>query len=77
MVALQALAKYAARVYVDSINLSVNVQGQGISETLTVTSTNSLILQKRNVQVPNSLTVRTSGSGCAFVQVGGTSKLYY
>jgi len=68
VVGLQALAQYATLVYGKSTNINVMVSGLGISETISVDSTNSLLLHQKSVQVPNSLTVTTTGTGCVFVQ---------
>ncbi|XP_064647482.1 alpha-2-macroglobulin-like [Lineus longissimus] len=68
VVALQALAKYASLAYSDGINLNVGIMGEGLDETFSVRDDNSLLLQKKPIQVPNDLTINASGTGCALVQ---------
>ena len=69
IIGLQALAKYAEVVFGKSTDLDVTITGLGISETISVDQTNSLVLHQKPVQVPNSLVIKTKGTGCVFIQV--------
>uniref|UniRef100_A0A674J049 Alpha-macroglobulin-like TED domain-containing protein n=1 Tax=Terrapene triunguis TaxID=2587831 RepID=A0A674J049_9SAUR len=80
VVALQALAKYAALMYSASGNVSVTVSSQaGAWQQFHVENANRLVLQRAALQeIPGQYTVRASGKGCVFVQVSagapGTSR---
>lgn len=69
IVALQALADYAALVYGEGTNMNIEVSGRRYAKTFSVADYNSLLLQRDAVSLPNSLTIAASGSGCCLVQV--------
>ncbi|XP_065278919.1 alpha-2-macroglobulin-like protein 1 [Emys orbicularis] len=71
VVALQALAKYAALTYSASMAVSVTVSSQaGARQQFHVENANRLVLQRAALQeIPGQYTVRASGKGCVFVQL--------
>ncbi|XP_065433707.1 alpha-2-macroglobulin-like protein 1 isoform X2 [Chrysemys picta bellii] len=71
MVALQALAKYAALTHSASGAASVTVSSQaGARQQFHVENANRLVLQRAALQeIPGQYTVRASGKGCVFVQL--------
>ncbi|XP_050790850.1 alpha-2-macroglobulin-like protein 1 [Gopherus flavomarginatus] len=71
VVALQALAKYAALTYSASRAVSVTVSSQaGAQQQFHVDNANRLVLQQAALQeIPGQYTVRASGKGCVFVQL--------
>ncbi|XP_067397053.1 alpha-2-macroglobulin-like protein 1 [Emydura macquarii macquarii] len=71
VVALQALAKYAALTYSASGAVSVTVSSQaGARQEFHVENANRLVLQRAALQeIPGRYTVRASGEGCVFVQL--------
>nr|XP_042701766.1 alpha-2-macroglobulin-like protein 1 [Chrysemys picta bellii] len=71
VVALQALAKYAALTYSPSGAVSVTVSSQaGARQQFHVENANRLVLQRAALQeIPGQYTVRASGKGCVFVQL--------
>ncbi|XP_039360112.1 alpha-2-macroglobulin-like protein 1 [Mauremys reevesii] len=71
VVALQALAKYAALTYSANGAVSVTVSSQaGARQQFHVDNANRLVLQQAALQeIPGQYTVRASGEGCAFVQL--------
>ncbi|XP_065278903.1 alpha-2-macroglobulin-like protein 1 [Emys orbicularis] len=71
VVALQALAKYAALTYSASGAVSVTVSSQaGARQQFHVENANRLVLQRAALQeIPGQYTVRASGKGCVFVQL--------
>ncbi|KAM9112838.1 murinoglobulin-2-like [Pangshura tecta] len=71
VVALQALAKYAALTYSASGAVSVTVSSQaGARQRFHVDKANWLVLQRAALQeIPGQYTVRASGKGCVFVQL--------
>ncbi|XP_044855601.1 alpha-2-macroglobulin-like protein 1 isoform X2 [Mauremys mutica] len=71
VVALQALAKYAALTYIASGAVSVTVSSQaGARQQFHVDNANRLVLQRAALQeIPGQYTVRASGKGCVFVQL--------
>ncbi|KAH1174310.1 hypothetical protein KIL84_002454 [Mauremys mutica] len=71
VVALQALAKYAALTYSASGAVSVTVSSQaGARQQFHVDNANRLVLQRAALQeIPGQYTVRASGEGCVFVQL--------
>ncbi|XP_073181608.1 alpha-2-macroglobulin-like protein 1 [Lepidochelys kempii] len=71
VVALQALAKYAALTYSTSGAVSVTVSSQaGARQQFHVENANRLVLQQAALQeIPGQYTVRASGEGCVFVQL--------
>ncbi|XP_067398967.1 alpha-2-macroglobulin-like protein 1 [Emydura macquarii macquarii] len=71
VVALQALAKYAALTYRASGAVSVTVSSQaGARQEFHVENANRLVLQRAALQeIPGRYTVRASGEGCVFVQL--------
>uniref|UniRef100_A0A452H052 Alpha-macroglobulin-like TED domain-containing protein n=1 Tax=Gopherus agassizii TaxID=38772 RepID=A0A452H052_9SAUR len=71
VVALQALAKYAALTYSTSGAVSVTVSSQaGAQQQFHVDNANRLVLQQAALQeIPGQYTVQASGKGCVFVQV--------
>ncbi|XP_067398974.1 alpha-2-macroglobulin-like protein 1, partial [Emydura macquarii macquarii] len=71
VVALQALAKYAALTYSASGAVSVTVSSQaGARQEFHVENANRLVLQRAALQeIPGRYTVRASGEGCVFVQM--------
>ncbi|CAH1797987.1 unnamed protein product [Owenia fusiformis] len=72
VVALQALAQYAALVYGDQ-DITVALSGSIPSTSLAINSGNSLLLQKVDVpSIPSTIETYTSGTGCALLQ--GTMK---
>ena len=52
--------------------MNIEVSGQRYGKTFSVADYNSLLLQRDNVPLPNNLTIITSGTGCALVQVNFT-----
>ncbi|XP_065433705.1 alpha-2-macroglobulin-like protein 1 [Chrysemys picta bellii] len=71
VVALQALAKYAALTNSASGAVSVTVSSQaGARQQFHVENANRLVLQRAALQeIPGQYTVRASGKGCVFVQL--------
>ncbi|XP_034611576.1 alpha-2-macroglobulin-like protein 1 isoform X1 [Trachemys scripta elegans] len=71
LVALQALAKYAALTHSASGAVSVTVSSQaGAWQQFHVENANRLVLQRAALQeIPGQYTVRASGKGCVFVQL--------
>ncbi|XP_050791317.1 alpha-2-macroglobulin-like protein 1 [Gopherus flavomarginatus] len=71
VVALQALAKYAALTYSASRAVSVTVSSQArAQQQFHVENANRLVLQHAALQeIPGQYTVRASGKGCVFVQL--------
>ncbi|XP_074834771.1 alpha-2-macroglobulin-like protein 1 [Carettochelys insculpta] len=71
VVALQALARYAALTYSTSGAVSVTVRSQaGGQQQFHVDKANRLVLQRAALQeIPGQYTVQASGQGCAFVQL--------
>ena len=69
MVALQALSKYAALLYGTNVNLVIRARGQGINKKFSVTSNNTLLLQRQAVPVPNNMEFEVEGVGCVLHQV--------
>ncbi|XP_065433531.1 alpha-2-macroglobulin-like protein 1 [Chrysemys picta bellii] len=71
VVALQALAKYAALTYSTSGAVSVTVSSQAEArQQFHVENANRLVLQRAALQeIPGQYTVRASGKGCVFVQL--------
>ncbi|XP_034611570.1 alpha-2-macroglobulin-like protein 1 isoform X2 [Trachemys scripta elegans] len=70
VVALQALAKYAALTYSASMAVSVMVSSCGAWQQFHVENANRLVLQRAALQeIPGQYTVRASGKGCVFVQL--------
>ncbi|XP_050790972.1 alpha-2-macroglobulin-like protein 1 [Gopherus flavomarginatus] len=71
VVALQALAKYAALTYSASGAVSVTVSSQaGAQQQFHVDNANRLVLQQAALQeIPGQYTVQASGKGCVFVQL--------
>ncbi|XP_065433533.1 alpha-2-macroglobulin-like protein 1 isoform X2 [Chrysemys picta bellii] len=71
VVALQALAKYAALTYSTSGAVSVTVSSQaGARQQFHVENANRLVLQRAALQeIAGQYTVRASGKGCVFVQL--------
>ncbi|XP_044855790.1 alpha-2-macroglobulin-like protein 1 isoform X2 [Mauremys mutica] len=71
VVALQALAKYAALTYIASGAVSVTVSSQaGARQQFHVDNANRLVLQRAALQeIPGQYMVRASGKGCVFVQL--------
>uniref|UniRef100_A0A8C3HTG3 Alpha-macroglobulin receptor-binding domain-containing protein n=1 Tax=Chrysemys picta bellii TaxID=8478 RepID=A0A8C3HTG3_CHRPI len=69
MVALQALAKYAALTHSASGAASVTVSSQaGARQQFHVENANRLVLQRAALQeIPGQYTVRASGKGCVFL----------
>lgn len=76
MVALQALAQYAAYAYGEDMDMMISVQGSDLSATFDIDTSNSLLLQTEELTVPNNLNVRATGTGCAFVQVFASNKKF-
>ncbi|XP_053870604.1 alpha-2-macroglobulin-like protein 1 [Malaclemys terrapin pileata] len=71
VVALQALAKYAALTYSASGAVSVTVSSQaGARQQFHMENANRLVLQRAVLQeIPGQYTLRASGKGCVFVQL--------
>ncbi|XP_078509061.1 alpha-2-macroglobulin-like protein 1 [Lissotriton helveticus] len=71
VVALQALAKYAALMYSDKPSATVQVTGpDSFFRKFTVEEENRLLFQRETLPVvPGDYTVSAEGSGCVFVQV--------
>uniref|UniRef100_A0A8C8RMR6 Alpha-2-macroglobulin-like protein 1 n=1 Tax=Pelusios castaneus TaxID=367368 RepID=A0A8C8RMR6_9SAUR len=71
VVALQALAKYAALTYSASEAVSVTVSSQGgAQQEFHVDNANRLVLQQATLQeIPGQYMVQASGKSCVFVQV--------
>ncbi|KAL1790170.1 alpha-2-macroglobulin 1, partial [Sigmodon hispidus] len=70
VVALQALAKYAAIAYVPSEEVSVAVKStENFQRTFSIDSSNRLVLQQQALpRIPGVYTVEASGHGCVYVQ---------
>ncbi|XP_040594422.1 alpha-2-macroglobulin-like protein 1 isoform X3 [Mesocricetus auratus] len=71
VVALQALAKYAAIAYVPSEEVSVVVKSaEKFHHTFNIKCANRLVLQQEALPtIPGVYTVEASGQGCVFVQM--------
>ena len=67
--ALQALSKYASLLYSTAVDLVVRVRGRGINRQFTVSSNNTLLLQRQAISVPNNLQFQVAGVGCVLHQV--------
>lgn len=76
MVALQALAKYAALTYSKEADLEVMVTSQGSFERkFHITHKNRLLLQQETLtEVPGKYSLQAKGRGCVFAQVGPHSQ---
>ncbi|KAI0227872.1 Alpha-2-macroglobulin-like protein 1 [Lamellibrachia satsuma] len=68
VVALQALSKYADLLYGTNVNLVIRARGQGINKKFSVTSNNTLLLQRQAVPVPNNMMFDVEGVGCVLQQ---------
>lgn len=70
VVALQALAKYAAIAYVPSEEVSVAVKStENFQRAFNIESANRLVLQQEALpSIPGVYTVEASGQGCVYVQ---------
>lgn len=70
VVALQALAKYAATAYVPSEEVSVAVKStENFQRAFNIESANRLVLQQEALpSIPGVYTVEASGQGCVYVQ---------
>lgn len=70
VVALQALAKYAAVAYTPSEEVSVLVKStENFQRTFNIESANRLVLQQEALtSIPGVYTVEASGQGCVYVQ---------
>lgn len=70
VVALQALAKYAAIAYVPSEEVSVAVKStENFQRAFNIESANRLVLQQAALpSIPGVYTVEASGQGCVYVQ---------
>ncbi|XP_037060065.1 alpha-2-macroglobulin-like protein 1 [Peromyscus leucopus] len=70
VVALQALAKYAAVAYTPSEEVSVLVKStENFQHTFNIESANRLVLQQEALpSIPGVYTVEASGQGCVYVQ---------
>jgi len=71
VVALQALALFAQRVYGRGLDVNLSVVGaQGQSKRFHVHHGNSIVLQRQDLNKPTTeLTVKAKGEGCVMVQV--------
>ncbi|XP_053544808.1 alpha-2-macroglobulin [Bombina bombina] len=71
VVALQALAKYAERIFSDQGTVAVTVSDQmGFKEQVHVDQANRLLLQTVSLpQIPGEYAVTTAGVGCVFIQM--------
>ncbi|XP_020782533.2 alpha-2-macroglobulin isoform X2 [Boleophthalmus pectinirostris] len=71
VVALQALAKYAAATYSEQGSTAVKVTSLGgLSTDFTVDQSNRLLYQEENLpEVPGEYTVRAEGQGCVLAQI--------
>ena len=66
------MSEFAARLYAkNKTDLSVRVQGQRLDNKFKVRSgVNTLLLQSARISsLPNTITIRVNGTGCALVQV--------
>ena len=70
VVALQALSHYASLLYGSTVDLVVRATGEGINRKFSVTSNNTLLLQRQAVPVPNNMHFEVTGEGCVLHQVG-------
>uniref|UniRef100_A0A8C3UEH7 Alpha-macroglobulin receptor-binding domain-containing protein n=1 Tax=Catharus ustulatus TaxID=91951 RepID=A0A8C3UEH7_CATUS len=72
VVALQALAKYAALTYGDNGDFTVTVTSPtGTVQDFVLDSSNRLVLQRAALaELPGTYRLQTRGQGCALVQVG-------
>ncbi|XP_025038816.2 alpha-2-macroglobulin-like protein 1 isoform X1 [Pelodiscus sinensis] len=70
VVALQALAKYAALIYSDTSNLEVTVKSKGgFERKFQITQKNRLLLQQVVLkEIPGEFAVQAVGSGCVYAQ---------
>ncbi|KAH7962559.1 hypothetical protein HPB52_016934 [Rhipicephalus sanguineus] len=65
---LQALAAFATFVSKDPVDITVKVDGNGISESYNLKEDTKLVVQeKKVVRLPNKLTSEATGPGCALV----------
>ncbi|XP_064140723.1 alpha-2-macroglobulin-like protein 1 [Loxodonta africana] len=71
VVALQALAKYAATAYAPSEEVNLVVKStQNFQHTFNVQTVNRLVLQQKNLpNIPGVYTLEASGQGCVYVQM--------
>ncbi|XP_057558260.1 alpha-2-macroglobulin-like protein 1 isoform X2 [Hippopotamus amphibius kiboko] len=71
VVALQALAKYAATAYVASEEVSLTVKSaQNFQRTFSVQAANRLVFQQETLpDIPGVYTLEASGQGCVYVQM--------
>ena len=70
VVALQALSHYASLLYGSTVDLVVRATGEGINRKFSVTSNNTLLLQRQAVPVPSNMHFEVTGEGCVLHQVG-------
>ncbi|XP_077615170.1 alpha-2-macroglobulin-like protein 1 [Crocuta crocuta] len=70
VVALQALAKYAATAYVPSEEVSLAVRStENFQRTFNIQAANRLVVQQETLpSIPGVYTLEASGQGCVFVQ---------
>ena len=70
VLALQALAQFAALAHRDDLDVQVMLTGTAWSYNVSVTDENRLLLQKQEGQtLPSTLKYAVSGTGCVLVQV--------
>ncbi|KAM7243900.1 hypothetical protein CapIbe_004508 [Capra ibex] len=71
VVALQALAKYAATAYVQSKEVNVAVKSaQNFQHTFNVQAANRLVFQQKMLpHIPGVYTLEASGQGCVYAQI--------
>ena len=70
MLALQALAQFAALAHRDDLDVQVMLTGTAWSYNVSVTNENRLLLQKQEGQtLPSALKYAVSGTGCVLLQV--------
>ncbi|KAH7943316.1 hypothetical protein HPB52_006843 [Rhipicephalus sanguineus] len=65
---LQALSTFATYVSKDPVDITVKVDGCGVSESYSLKEDTKLVVQeKKVVNLPNKLTSEATGTGCALV----------
>nr|AAN10129.1 alpha-2-macroglobulin precursor splice variant 1 [Ornithodoros moubata] len=65
---LQALSAFSSQLSKDPVDLAVKVSGEQVEESYDLKEDSKLVLQQRKVvNLPNTLTGETTGTGCALI----------
>ena len=69
VVAVEALAKYAARTFSHATNLVVTIDTPVSATQIAIKPTSRLLAQRKAVPIPAGLQFLITGTGCALIQV--------